>query len=72
MPAVQDSDLVIAQRLGSGESAIAAAALRLPAYTTASLQQLDDRRWCVGSGEPEYVRINATDIERGLAGSARR
>jgi hypothetical protein len=73
VPAIQDSDLVIAQRLGSAESAIAASALRLPSYATTSLEQMDDETVALlGSSDPDYVRISVTDIERGFAGSAHR
>jgi ESX secretion system protein EccE len=73
VPVLQDSDLVIAQRLGSGESAIAASALRIPGPVLAPLQQVDDETVALldPSGH-HYLRISPTDIERGYAGSARR
>ena len=73
VPVLQDSDLVIAQRLGSGESAIAASALRIPGSSLAPLQQVDDETIALldPSGH-QYLRISPTDIERGYAGSARR
>jgi len=71
--AIQDSDLVIAQRLGDGEAALVASALRLPGFVTDPLQQIDDETVALlGRSDPRYVRITATDIERGLVGSARR
>ncbi len=71
--AVQDSDLVITQRLGSAESAFAASALRLPGFAVAPLQQIDDETVVLlGAADPRFVRITATDIERSLAGAARR
>ncbi|HEY2793898.1 MAG TPA: hypothetical protein VGJ28_16150 [Micromonosporaceae bacterium] len=71
--AIQDSQLVIAQRLGAAESAIAATALRLPGAATAPLQQIDDETVALldGSGHA-YARINATEIERSYAGGAER
>jgi hypothetical protein len=73
VPAIQDSHLIITQRLGSGESALVASALRLPGFVTAPLQQIDDEMVALlGPTDPQYVRISATDVERGLAGNARR
>jgi hypothetical protein len=73
VPAIQDSNLVIAQRLGPVESALIASALRLPGFVTAPLQQIDDETVALlGPADPQYVRVNATDVERGMAGSARR
>jgi hypothetical protein len=71
--AIQGSELVIAQRLGSAESAIAASALRLPGAATAPLQQIDDETVALlDSSGHTYARINATDIERSFAGPALR
>jgi len=73
VPVLQDSHLVIAQRLGSGESAIAASALRITGSALAPLQQVDDETVALldPSGH-RYLRISPTDIERGYTGSARR
>ncbi len=73
VPAVQDSDLVIMQRLGPGEAALAATALRLGGHSVQTLQQLDDDVVALlGSDAPQYARIGPTDIERSYAGSPRR
>jgi hypothetical protein len=73
MAAAQDSSLVIAQRLGPGEAAFAAHALRLSSQNAQALQQIEDDMVAVlGPDGPEFVRIIPTDIERGYAGSARR
>ncbi|HEY1485225.1 MAG TPA: hypothetical protein VGF84_03910 [Micromonosporaceae bacterium] len=71
--AVQDSQLVIAQRLDGTESAIAAKALRLPGSITAPMQGIDDETVALLDRAGHlYLRINATDIERGYLGSAHR
>jgi hypothetical protein len=73
VPAIQDSHLVLTQRLAPAEAALAATALRLGSAGAVPLQQLDDETIAlVGATGHQYVRINPTDIERGFAGSARR
>ncbi|GFJ88737.1 hypothetical protein [Phytohabitans rumicis] len=70
VPSIQDCDLVMLQRLGSAESALAGAALRLPAPSTQFLQVMaDDMIALVGDGADRYIWLSQTDVERQYAGA---
>ncbi|MEJ3743619.1 hypothetical protein WEI85_10050 [Actinomycetes bacterium KLBMP 9797] len=73
VPSLQDCDLVILQRLGSAEAALAGGALRLPAPSTQFLQVMaDDMVALVGDGAERYIWFAQTDVERQYAGAPRR
>ena len=71
--AVQDSDLVMLQRLGGGEANLAGSALRLPAPSVQFVQSMAvDMLALVGGGADRYVWLKPTDVELALAGPPRR
>jgi hypothetical protein len=73
VPSIQDCNLVMLQRLGSAEAALAGAALRLPAPSTQFLQVMaDDMIALVGDGADRYIWLSQTDVERQYAGAPRR
>jgi len=73
LPAVQDCELVIMQRLGNAEAALVGRALRLPAASTQFLQVMaDDMVALVGDGADRYIWLTQSDVERQYAGVPRR
>jgi hypothetical protein len=73
VPALQDCDLVLIQRLASAEASVAASALRLPGPSSQFLQVMaDDMVAVVGDGAERYVWFAQSDIERQYAGAPRR
>lgn len=73
VPSIQDCNLVMLQRLGSTEAALAGSSLRLPAASTQFLQVMaDDMIALVGDGAERYIWFAQTDVERQYAGAPRR
>jgi hypothetical protein len=73
VPSIQDCNLVMLQRLGSAEAALAGSSLRLPAASTQFLQVMaDDMIALVGDGAERYIWFAQTDVERQYAGAPRR
>lgn len=73
VPAVQDCELVIMQRLGNAEAALVGRALRLPTASTQFLQVMaDDMVALVGDGADRYIWLTQSDVERQYAGLPRR
>jgi hypothetical protein len=73
VPAVQDADLVLLQRIGSAEAAFIANALRLPAPSVQYLQTMaDDMMAMVAGGSDHYLWFAQTDVERQYGGPPRR
>ncbi len=73
MPVVQESMLVMLQRLGGTEAALAGAALRLSGQSARLLQVMeDDMLALLGGGADRYVWLAQTDIERRQMGAPRR
>ncbi|MEH1130716.1 hypothetical protein [Micromonospora sp. CPCC 206061] len=73
VPSIQDCNLVMLQRLGSTEAALAGSSLRLPAASTQFLQVMaDDMIALVGDGAERYIWFAQTDVERQYSGAPRR
>ncbi|MFI6761345.1 hypothetical protein ACIBF5_19630 [Micromonospora sp. NPDC050417] len=73
VPAIQDCELVLLQRLSSVEATLAAEALRLPQPSTQFLQVMaDDMLALVGDGAERYVWYAQTEVERQFVGGPRR
>jgi hypothetical protein len=69
---IQESDLVVVQRLSSDEAAMVGRALRLRAASVRYLQVMpDDMVALVGRGAEYYVALAQTDVEREYSGSPR-
>ncbi|OLB75117.1 MAG: hypothetical protein AUI14_21700, partial [Actinobacteria bacterium 13_2_20CM_2_71_6] len=73
VPPVQECHLVMLQRLGGTEAALAGAALRLSEQSVRLLQVMeDDMLALLGGGADRYVWVNQTDVERRYTGAPRR
>ncbi|WP_345631607.1 hypothetical protein [Rugosimonospora acidiphila] len=73
VPALQEGQLVMMQRLAFGEATLAATALRLTGESTQLLQQMEDEMLAlIGGGADRYVWISPTGVERQQGGPARR
>jgi hypothetical protein len=73
VPAVQEGQLVIMQRLGLSEAAQAASALRLTGQSAQLLQVMEDEMLAlIGGGADRYVWMSPTNAERHYAGAPRR
>jgi hypothetical protein len=73
MPVMQESTLVMLQRLGGTEAALAGAALRLSSQSVRLLQVMeDDMLALLGGGADRYVWLAQTEIERRQMGAPRR
>jgi hypothetical protein len=73
VPLVQECDLVMLQRLGGEEAAVAGKALRLPGPSTQFLQVMaDDMVALVADGADRYIWFAQTDVEREYTGGPRR
>ncbi|MEU4161308.1 hypothetical protein [Actinoplanes sp. NPDC026670] len=73
MAAVQEAGLVVLQRLGGDEAALAAAALRLRPQNGQLLQQMnDDMMALIGDGDDRYLFLHQTGIEQQYLGPPRR
>jgi len=73
VPAIQDCNLVILQRLASAEAAQAGGALKLPSNSTQFLQVMaEDMVALVGDGTLRYISLAQTDIEHQHLGAPRR
>ncbi|MEV4757073.1 hypothetical protein AB0J86_18440 [Micromonospora sp. NPDC049559] len=72
-PPLAESDLVLLQRLGEPEAALAAAGLNLSPETTPLLQAMhDDMIAVLGGGADRYAWLAATSVERRLFGEPTR
>jgi hypothetical protein len=72
VPALQEGQLVMMQRLAFGEATLAATALRLTGQSAQLLQQMEDEMVAlIGGGADRYVWISPTSVER-RQGPARR
>ncbi|GIH21324.1 hypothetical protein [Rugosimonospora africana] len=72
VPALQEGQLVMMQRLAFGEATLAATALRLTGESAQLLQQMEDEMLAlIGGGADRYVWISPTSVER-RQGPARR
>jgi hypothetical protein len=73
VPAVQEGELVMLQRLELSEAALAASALRLTGESAQLLQRMEDEMLAlIGGGADRYVWVAPTTVERTFAGTARR
>jgi hypothetical protein len=73
VPAIQECQLVMLQRLGGTEAALAGAALRLSEQSVRLLQVMeDDMLALLGGGADRYVWVAQTDVERRYTGAPRR
>jgi hypothetical protein len=73
VPALQESHLVMMQRLAFSEAALAATALRLTGESAQLLQQMEDEMLAlIGGGADRYVWISPTSVEQRQGGPARR
>jgi hypothetical protein len=73
VPAVQECQLVILQRLSMVESALAASALRLSGQSAQLLQRMeDDMVALLGGGADRYVWLTQTGVEHQHIGPPRR
>jgi len=73
VPAIQDCNLVILQRLAGAEAAQAGGALKLPSNSTQFLQVMaEDMVALVGDGTLRYISLAQTDIEHQHLGAPRR
>ncbi|BEL09175.1 hypothetical protein Q0Z83_073660 [Actinoplanes sichuanensis] len=71
--AVQEAGLVVLQRLGGDEAALAAATLRLRPQSAQLLQQMnDDMMALIGDGDDRYLFLHQTGIEQQYMGLPRR
>jgi ESX secretion system protein EccE len=72
-PAVQESNLVVMQRLAAEEAMAAGSMLRLTPQATKLLQVLrDDMLALVGGGADRYVWVSPTHVEQGQFGKPHR
>ncbi|MBO4207652.1 hypothetical protein [Micromonospora echinofusca] len=73
VPVLHASDLVLLQRLSSGESALVADVLRLPGASAQYLQAMtDDMLALVVDGVERYLWLAQTEVERQYGGAPRR
>jgi hypothetical protein len=73
VPPVQECHLVMLQRLGDAEAALAGSALRLSEQSVRLLQVMeDDMLAMLGGGADRYVWVAQTDVERRYTGAPRR
>lgn len=73
VPALQEAQLIMLQRLGGEEAALAATALRLPTHSGQFLQFMaDDMLALVAEGTDRYLSLSQTRIEYDHVGPARR
>jgi hypothetical protein len=73
VPALQESQLTLLQRLGGDEAALAESALRLRPHGGQFLQFMaDDMIALIGDGADRYVWLAQTPIEQEQGGTARR
>jgi hypothetical protein len=73
VPAVQECNLALLQRVDGAEAALAGSALRLSPQSVRLLQVLeDDMLALLGGGADRYVWVNQTEIERQYTGPPRR
>jgi hypothetical protein len=73
VPVLQETQLVMLQRLGGTEAALAGAALRLSSQSVRLLQVMeDDMLALLGGGADRYVWVAQTDLERRHTGAPRR
>jgi hypothetical protein len=73
VPALQEAQLILLQRLGGDEAALAASALRLRRHSGQFLQFMaDDMIALIGDGTERYVWLGQTPVEQQYAGQPRR
>jgi hypothetical protein len=73
VPAVEESQLAMLQRLTVREAELAQGALRLSDQSARLLQVMeDDMVALLGGGADRYVWVNETDVERHFTGTPRR
>ncbi|MFC4107220.1 hypothetical protein ACFOX0_14960 [Micromonospora zhanjiangensis] len=73
LPAVQDADLVLLQRIAATEAPFVTSALRLPTNSVRYLQTMaDDMMALVAGGTDHYLWFAQTDVERQYGGPPRR
>jgi hypothetical protein len=73
VPAVQDAQYTLLQRLGSAEATLAASALRLRPHSSQFLQFMaDDMIALIEGGTDRYVFLAQTGVEQQQVGAARR
>ena len=70
---INDCELLLMQRLGATEAALAGAALRLPPASVRYLQVMpDDMMALVAGGTERYLWLSQTEVERRYGGNPRR
>jgi hypothetical protein len=73
VPSVQDSHLVMLQRLGGVEANLVGTALRLPDHSVGFLQVMaNDMLALLGGGADRYIWLAQTEVERKYAGPPQR
>jgi hypothetical protein len=73
VPALQDAQLTLVQRLGDNEAALAASALRLRPHRSQYLQSMpDDMMALIEEGTDRYLLLAQTSLEQSQVGGPRR